>query len=103
MDPEETCTESLISELQRQLDQSVVFYTADGYAYYAKVKDFLHDHIVLLVPGAGQTKVIIRHPDQSFMPNGGESFIREDYTYLDLLTVVATTIVSTIPLGFALV
>ncbi len=94
--------EESFQDLQRHLCQTAIFYTADGYAYYAKIKEFVGGKIALLVPGAGQTKVIIRHPDQTFSPQG-TSIIREEYTYVDLCTVVAVTSpLSAIPSGFAL-
>lgn len=99
---EETCIGNPTPDLQRQLSQTAIFFTVDGYAYYAEIKEFIDHHIALLVAGAGQTKVIIRHPDQTFTPQGS-SKIQEDYTYLDFSTVVAVTgPLSSIPIGFTL-
>ena len=94
--------EDLVAELQRDLSRTLLLYTVDGYAYYARIKEFVDKKIALLVPGAGQLKVIIRHPDQTFCPQG-TSIIREDFTYLDLSTVVAITeSLSMLPFGFVL-
>ena len=96
----EICHEDLIREFQRHVNQTSIFYTLDGYGYYAQIREIFDCEIALLVPGAGQTTVIIRHPDQTFSPQG-TSVIRERYTYLDMRTVVAiTSPLSAIPVGF---
>jgi hypothetical protein len=79
---------------------SVLLYTVDGFAYYGQIKKIIEHKIALLVPGLGQNQVIIRHPDQTFCPQGS-SIIREDFTYLDLNKVVASTVhLISIPRGF---
>ncbi len=94
------CCENFICGLQNDNKLSVVLYTVDGFAYYAQIKKIIDHTIALLVPGIGQNQVIIRHPDQTFCPQGN-SIIREDFTYLDLCKVVASTApLFNIPDGF---
>ncbi|WP_371373426.1 hypothetical protein [Sporomusa aerivorans] len=94
------CCEQLICDLQDDSNLSVLLYTVDGFSYYGQIKKIIDHKIALLVPGLGQNQVIIRHPDQTFCPQG-TSIIREDFTYLDLCKVVATTTnLISIPDGF---
>lgn len=96
----EICCEKLICELQSDNSLSVLLYTTDGFAYYARVKKIIDNKIALLVPGIGQNQVIIRHPDQTFAPQG-TSIIREECTFLALSRVVAVTApLFAIPTGF---
>ena len=84
------CCKQLINELQCNKCHSVLLYTEDGYAYYGRIEKIIDHKIALLVPGAGQNQVIIRHPDQTFCPQG-TSIIREEFTLLNLCRVVAFT------------
>jgi len=94
------CCENFICDLKNDKGLSVILYTVDGFAYYGQIKKILDHKIALLVPGLGQNQVIIRHPDQTFAPQG-TSIIREDFTYLDLCKVVASTApLLSIPDGF---
>lgn len=91
------CHEGLLCELQREIRMTMILYTIDGYAYYGELSRILDDRVAVLVPGLGQTDVIVRHPDQTFGPQGSTA-IRENQTYVDLCTVVAKTApLSTIP------
>lgn len=94
------CCEKLICELKNDKNLSVLLYTIDGFAYFGRINKIIDHKIALLVPGIGQDQVIIRHPDQTFAPQG-TSVIREDFTYLDLCRVVASTApLFSIPTGF---
>lgn len=94
------CCKKLSSLLQCTKCQTVLLYTVDGYAYYARIEKVIDCKIALLVPGIGHSEVIIRHPDQTFAPQG-TSIIREEYTYLDLCKVVAVSSpLFSIPPGF---
>lgn len=93
------CCKQLIDELLCNKCHSVLLYTADGYAYYGRIEKVIDHKIALLVPGAGQNDVIIRHPDQTFCPQG-TSIIREEFTLLDLCRVVASSApLSSLPNG----
>lgn len=85
------CHEGLLCELQKEIHKTMILYTVDGYAYYGKLSHILEDRVAVLVPGAGQTDVIVRHPDQTFGPQGNAA-IRETITAVDLCTVVAKTV-----------
>ena len=85
------CCKQLLKELQCAQCHSVLLYTLDGYAYYGRIEKFIDHNIAVLTAGAGQSHVIIRHPDQTFCPQGS-SIIREEFTLLDLGKVVAATV-----------
>lgn len=94
----DTCCKKLVSDLQCDPHDSMLLYTLDGFVYYARVEK-IFGRIALLEPGAGQNEVIIRHPDQTFCPQGC-SCIREKRTLLDLCKVVARTPnLTSIPIG----
>ena len=86
----DTYCQNLICELQNDFNQSVLLFTADGFAYFGRVKKIFDHKIALLAPGVGQQQLLIRHPDQTFCPQGC-SVIQEDFTFLDLRKVVAFT------------
>jgi hypothetical protein len=84
------CCQEFIDEIQCEKGTSVLLYTVDGFVYYGRIAKIFDKTIALLVPGAGKNHVVIRHPDQTFSPQGC-SFIKEKFTLLDLCKVVAKT------------
>jgi hypothetical protein len=84
------CCKKFIDELQCGECFSLLLYTVDGFVYYGRIEKIFDNEIALLVPGAGQNQVLIRHPDQTFCPQGC-SCIFEDFTLIDLCKVVAKT------------
>lgn len=93
------CCKEFISKLQCGKSFSMLLYTVDGFVYYGRIEKILDENIALLGPGAGQNQVLIRHPDQTFCPQGC-SCIRQKATIIDLCKVVATTApLSSIPDG----
>lgn len=80
----------LIEELENAIGKNVVLYTADSYAYYGLLTKVTCDRVGLLMPGAGQSFVIVRHPDQTFSTQGVSGEF-EIFTLVDLCTVVAVT------------
>jgi len=91
---------SLIEELENEIGKNVVLYTADSYAYYGNLSRVTCDRVGLLTPGAGQSFVIVRHPDQTFSSQGVSGEF-EIFTLVDLCTVVAKTVgLAEVPPGF---
>lgn len=84
------CCQKFIDEIQCEKGTSVLLYTVDGFVYYGRIEKIFDKTIALLGPGAGQNHVLIRHPDQTFCPQGC-SCIKEKFTLLDLCKVVAKT------------
>lgn len=81
---------SLIKELEKATGKNVVLYTADSYAYFGNLTKVTCDSVGLLMPGAGESYVIVRHPDQTFSTQGVSGEL-EIFTLVDLCSVVAVT------------
>lgn len=95
----DTCCKNFISELECNACFSQLLYTVDGFVYYGRIEKVFDQNIALLGPGAGQNQVLIRHPDQTFCPQGC-SCIFEKFTLIDLCKVVArTAALSSLPPG----
>lgn len=94
------CHKSLLCELQNEIRVNMILYAVDGFAYYGRLSHVIGDRVAVLVPATDQTDVIVRHPDQTFGPQGNTA-IRETETFVDLCTVVAKTApLSSIPNAF---
>lgn len=90
----------LIEDLENAIGKNVVLYTVDSYAYYGNLANVTCDWVGLLMPGAGQSFVIVRHPDQTFSSQGVSGEF-EFFTLVDLCKVVAvTTGLAEVPPGF---
>lgn len=85
------CHEGLFCELEKEIRMNIILYTVDGFAYYGKLSQILDGRVAVLVPASDQTNVIVRHPDQTFGPQGNTT-IRETQTYVDLCAAVAKTV-----------
>ena len=80
----------LICEIEHEMNQNMILYSVDGYAYYASLQRVLENRIAVLGPASDQNAIIVRHPDQTWAPQGNSSIL-ESFTLLDLWTVVAKT------------
>lgn len=97
----EICNPELIREIKRDVNENIIFYSIDGFAYYASLQRVLDCRIAVLGPASDQKAVVVRHPDQTWAPQGN-SAIQESFTLLDLWTIVAfTSGLDEIPIGFA--
>ena len=94
------CNRSLIEDIEKMIGKNIVLYTADSFAYFGKLSRVTCDRVGLLMPGAGQSFVIVRHPDQTFSSQGVSGEF-EIFTLVDLCTVVAITAgLAEVPPGF---
>lgn len=90
----------LIEDLEKAIGKNVVLYTADSFAYYGNLTKVTCDRVGLLMPGSGQSYVVVRHPDQTFSSQGVSGEF-EIFTLVDLCAVVAVTSgLAEVPPGF---
>lgn len=77
-------TKFLINELQNEIGLEMILYALDGTVYFGLLQRIEDCHIARLTPASGQRSVIV-------IPPNGKAY-REDFTFLDLCTLVAKSI-----------